>query len=71
MRVSPEMLSQVTLALILSRETFVPTAYALGRPLSFGDHAAIDSMTVQFRKRGDRLGDLVNLIIRSELFHAK
>ena len=47
------------------------TAYALGRPLSFGDHAAIDSITVQFRKRGDRLGDLVRLIIGSELFHAK
>lgn len=47
------------------------TAYALGRPLSFSDHADIDSMTVQFRKRGDRLGDLVNLIVSSELFHAK
>ena len=31
----------------------------------------IDSITVQFRKRGDRLGDLVDLIISSELFHAK
>ena len=47
------------------------TAYALGRPLSFSDHADIDSMTMQFRKRGDRLGDLVNLIVSSELFHAK
>ena len=47
------------------------TAYALGRPLSFADHAAINSITVQFRKRGDRLGDLVRLIIGSELFHAK
>jgi mono/diheme cytochrome c family protein len=47
------------------------TAYALGRPLSFSDHADIDHMTVQFRKRGDRLGDLVNLIVSSELFHAK
>ena len=47
------------------------TGYALGRPLSFGDHAAINSITVQFRKRGDRLGDLVRLIIGSELFHAK
>jgi mono/diheme cytochrome c family protein len=47
------------------------TAYALGRPLSFTDHADIDNMTVQFRKRGDRLGDLVNLIVSSELFHAK
>ncbi len=47
------------------------TAYALGRPLSFNDHAALDSITTEFRQRGDRLGELVNLIIRSELFHAK
>ena len=47
------------------------TAYALGRPLSFADHAAINGITVQFRKRGDRLGGLVRLIIGSELFHAK
>jgi hypothetical protein len=47
------------------------TAYALGRPLSFSDHADINRMTVKFRKRGDRLGDLVDLIISSELFHAK
>ncbi len=47
------------------------TAYALGRPLFFSDHADIDNITVQFRKGGDRLGDLVNLIVSSELFHAK
>ena len=47
------------------------TAYALGRPLSFSDHADIHRLTVQFRKRGDRLGDLVKLIVSSELFHAK
>ena len=47
------------------------TSYALGRPLSFADHAAINGITVQFRKRGDRRGDLVRLIIGSELFHAK
>ena len=47
------------------------TAYALGRPLSFSDHADIHNMTVQFRKRCDRLGDLVDLIVSSELFHAK
>jgi TolA-binding protein len=28
-------------------------------------------MTTQFRKRGDRLGDLVHLIVESELFRAK
>lgn len=47
------------------------TAYALGRPLSFSDRADIDGMTSQFRKRGDRLGDLIDLIISSEIFHAK
>ncbi len=44
------------------------TAYALGRPLTFSDHADIDGLTVLFRKGGDRLGDLVNLIIRSNIF---
>ncbi|NQV23204.1 MAG: DUF1592 domain-containing protein, partial [Rhodopirellula sp.] len=47
------------------------TAYALGRPLSFGDHADIDRITARFRKQGDRLGDLVHLIIDSNLFNAK
>lgn len=47
------------------------TAYALGRPLTFSDRAEVDSLTVQFRKSGDRLGDLVNLIIKSDLFRAK
>ncbi|MGE0608686.1 MAG: DUF1585 domain-containing protein, partial [Pirellulales bacterium] len=46
-------------------------AYALGRPLSFSDHADVDSLAVQFRKNGDRLGDLVHLIVNSEIFHAK
>ena len=47
------------------------TAYALGRPLSFGDHADIDRLTAQFRKQGDRLGDLVHLIIDSSIFNSK
>lgn len=47
------------------------TAYALGRPLSFGDHADIDSLTTQFRTQGDRLGDLVHLIISSNIFNAR
>ena len=41
------------------------TAYALGRPLTFGDRADIDSLTAQFRRRGDGLGDLIHLIISS------
>jgi hypothetical protein len=47
------------------------TAYALGRPLSFGDRADIDNLTVQFRKRKDRLGDLIHLIVNSNLFNSK
>ncbi len=47
------------------------TSYALGRPLSFSDRADIDSMVVQFRKEGDRLGDLVNLIVSSKMFHSR
>lgn len=47
------------------------SAYALGRPLTFADHADIDSLTVQFRKKGDGLADLVHLIVGSSLFHSK
>lgn len=47
------------------------TAYALGRPLSFGDRADIDTLTSQFRRRDDGLGDLIQLIVRSNLFNAK
>jgi len=47
------------------------TAYALGRPLSFGDHADIDDLTAQFRKADDRLGDLIHLIISSRIFNSK
>ena len=47
------------------------TAYALGRPLSFGDSADIDSLTTQFRRRDDGLGDLIHLIISSNLFNPK
>ena len=47
------------------------TAYALGRPLSFGDRADIDRLTAQFRLRDDRLGDLIHLIINSNLFNSK
>ena len=46
-------------------------AYALGRPLGFSDHAEIDALTVQFRKKGDRLGDLIYLIVHSSIFHSK
>lgn len=47
------------------------TAYALGRPLTFGDRADIDSLTAQFRRHDDGLGDLIQLIISSSLFNSK
>ncbi|MCS5632666.1 MAG: DUF1585 domain-containing protein, partial [Pirellulaceae bacterium] len=46
------------------------TAYALGRPLSFGDRAEIDGLTEQFRTANDQLGDLVHLIIGSQIFNS-
>ena len=47
------------------------SAYALGRPLSFSDNADIDTLTAQFRQGDDRLGDLIHLIVSSDLFHSK
>ncbi|MBL8827214.1 MAG: DUF1592 domain-containing protein [Planctomycetaceae bacterium] len=47
------------------------TAYALGRPLNFGDHGDLDQLTVQLRKQGDGLADLVHLIVNSNLFQSK
>lgn len=47
------------------------SAYALGRPLTFADHADVDSLTIQFRKKGDRLADLIHLVVSSNLFHSK
>ncbi len=47
------------------------SAYALGRPLTFADHADIDDLTAQFRKKGDRLVDLIHLVVSSNLFNSK
>ena len=47
------------------------TAYALGRPLSFADRADIDGLTAQFRRRNDGMGDLINLIVSSNIFNSK
>lgn len=47
------------------------SAYALGRPLTFADHADVDSLTAQFRKNGDRLADLIHLVVSSSLFQSK
>ena len=45
-------------------------AYALGRPLAFGDNADIDSLTAQFRRRDDGLRGLIHLLINSNLFNS-
>ena len=47
------------------------TSYALGRPLTFSDHAEIEALTVKFRKKEDRLRDLIHLIIFSSIFNSK
>lgn len=47
------------------------TTFALGRPLNFDDHAAIEELTVQFRQKEDRLADLILLIVNSEIFQAR
>lgn len=44
------------------------TTYALGRPLSFGDRAAVDEITRKLRQQDDRFVNLVKLIVISELF---
>jgi len=47
------------------------TTYALGRPLTFTDHAGVEDLTLMFRKEGDRLADLIYLITKSTIFHSK
>ena len=47
------------------------TTYALGRHLSFSDRADVDEITAKLRKSGDRLGDLVHLIVTSSIFLSK
>ena len=45
--------------------------YALGRPLSFSDHAEVEDLASEFRKKGDRLGDLIYLVTQSGIFNSK
>jgi hypothetical protein len=47
------------------------TAYALGRPLSLGDRADLEHLTTQLRHRNDRLRDLIQLIVSSEVFNSR
>jgi len=46
-------------------------SYALGRPLTLSDQAEMESLTLEFRKNGDTLGDLIDLIASSALFNSK
>ncbi len=46
-------------------------AYALGRPLTFGDRSHVEQITADLRKQGDGLRDLVILIVKSDLFQLK
>ena len=45
--------------------------FALGRPLSFGDRAAVDEITANVRRQGDGLATLVKSIATSALFQSK
>jgi mono/diheme cytochrome c family protein len=47
------------------------TTYALGRPLTFSDRSDVDGITAEFRKKDDRLADLISLIVTSEIFRSK
>ena len=44
------------------------TTFALGRPLGFGDRAAVDRITAETRERGDGLATMVRAIATSDLF---
>ena len=46
------------------------TTFALGRPLTFADRAAIEGIVSQLRKDGDGLASLVTLIVTSDLFRS-
>ena len=43
-------------------------AYALGRPLTFGDRSQVDRIASDLRDQGDGLRDLIVLIVKNELF---
>lgn len=47
------------------------TTFALGRPLTFGDHANVDRITSELRKQNDGLATMVKMIVASDLFRTK
>jgi hypothetical protein len=44
--------------------------YALGRPLTFGDRAEIETITARVRRDGDGLRTAIEAIVQSELFRS-
>ena len=48
--------------------TYKMSTFAVGRPLTFSDHASVDAITAKLRQRQDGLADLIELIVTSELF---
>jgi len=47
------------------------TAYALGRPLSLGDRVDLEKLTAEMRRQNDRLSDLIQRIVSSDIFNSK
>ena len=45
--------------------------YAVGRPLTFGDRAAVDEITVKLRRQGDGLATMIALVVASDLFQSR
>ena len=45
--------------------------YAVGRPLTFGDRAAVDEITAKLRRQGDGLATMVALVVASDLFQTR
>ena len=48
--------------------TYKLSAYAVGRPLTFADHASVDRIVAGVRQSNDGLADLIRLIVTSDLF---
>lgn len=45
--------------------------FALGRPLTFSDHADIDIITANVRRQDDGLATMINCLVASDLFQTK
>ena len=57
---------QFTRAMVYKMATF-----ALGRPLTFADHASVNQITAELRNRQDGLATMISLIVASDLFRTK